>query len=844
MKRNSTPEVHRYTGPCPLCGGTKRFLASSPSSQYPRGGFCCRSVNGCGQHGNLVQLLMKLEKCDEKAACEKLGIPYKGPLTQVEKRQFAISKKYGIDMPSSSASKPAPEKKNVDMASWRAGLELLMQGFEGSMSNMPYLARNYLSAHGMTEELVTTYGFRYNFQPKQVESSQFSLENQKDIYVPAGLAIPLKDAKGVLFGIKLRLFSGNNKYYELSMGKRPCVYARPLRPGLPMLAVESENDVYMLDARIGDAVNVFSAGGADKTFDADTDKAVRQCPWFIIAYDADGAGITHGKRVQDLYPGSHIARIPGCFKDPSESLGIYPDLKMWILSNMPPVLRKRAMVKLKVAYDDHVLAPMEKYWKLHHAFNTGQVFPVISTQEELAEKLSGMPLGTCVAISMPPTGPWSIAFQYETYALDAAAALGGEFCLGTFDLKFVVKDPYACQKELCKLHLENKPVGSVQAYDQYELLAETRQRRKRTYFPNMQTAHGLRTSYSFLDKHHVPQIRDFIHKIEEARPYVANPDGMPYDREKYRETITAWQNKANMKSPTTQYRNADTAGKGTIPVNYTAFGTVTGRYTTQEPNSQGISREMRKAFSAPEGCSYISIDFHMVQPRIIAAKCGDEVFRSPFLNGQDYYKYWIRKVLGFDGEITKSMRNFFKTPSLALLYGMGKGKFTEELSKKLAGALPAEIADLGLDEAKIGSMYESFWNVFPDLARWDASVKQQAGKTGFARTLSGRPIPLEIKDGKYLTHTATCYFAQGTEVEIMLDAVIAFGRQVSEKGLSAKIALCLHDELLILCPNDEVDQTEQLAKAALTNAFASRFPEENTDQLLEVSHAHCWSDLK
>ena len=105
-------------------------------------------------------------------------------------------------------------------------------------------------------------------------------------------------------------------------------------------------------------------------------------------------------------------------------------------------------------------------------------------------------------------------------------------------------------------------------------------------------------------------------------------------------------------------------------------------------------------------------------------------------------------------------------------------------------------------------------------------------------------MPLPVTSYGVDTHASTCYFAQGTEAEIMLDAIIDFGQQVDREHLKAYIALCLHDELLICCPDNEVDRVELLAKDALTNAFSSRFPEENTDQLLEINSAPCWGDLK
>ena len=843
--RKPTHSPQKYTGPCPFCGGTNRFSATEPSDQFPKGGCVCRpNSKGCGYHGNLVQLYSRTENVNEAEAAEALGIKYQTEQSALDRRLYAIAHKYEL-VGSKECGCGSAEQHSFDPTAWEQTLEAFLKSCVHDCGKMPPHCQTYLAKHGLPPAITAEYGICYNPHPKIFKPSDFGIsDSENDLFVPSGLCFPLRDMHGKLFAVKIRQFHVKDKYYELTYGPRPCAFARPVNPNWPFVAVESENDVYTLDAIMAGTANLFSPGGAMKTFTTDEDKAVRQACWFIVAYDADATGQQNALRIHKEYPSCHKALIPLCSKDPSDALERKANLQMWLLANYPSFIRKRAIVKMQAAFLEKELAAMEGYWNLHHGLNTDIAFPVIYTQEELASKLSALSPGTAVAIFCPRDNAWQIAFGYELYTLDAEAALKGTFHLEGFDLKYVVADPYSSAKELALLNIGSRNVRSVAAYDRSEAHKESQQPKTRSFYPDFSDVHGLLTAYTAFERFTSAPDKAFVQKLDAARPFVVNPDGLTYDPVIYNAVLDSWADDAAMQGSITQYRNAAERSPGCLPVNYMAYGTVTGRYTTLNPNTQGIHGRLRKAFDAPEGWMYVSADFHMIQPRIVAAVCGDPVFHAPFLTGQDYYKYWIQRVVGCGGEISKRMRDFFKQPSLSILYGMGKDTFVESMVKKAQAADIPEIAALNLDNAKAAAIHDNFRKVFPGLARWDGAVKDASRDNGYVKTLSGRKIPLPRTDTGIDAHASVCYFAQGTEAEIMLDAIIAFGQQAAARGLHSKIALCLHDELLILCPEAEVDTVEELAQATLTKAFSERFPQENTAQLVEINHARCWGDLK
>jgi len=51
-----------------------------------------------------------------------------------------------------------------------------------------------------------------------------------------------------------------------------------------------------------------------------------------------------------------------------------------------------------------------------------------------------------------------------------------------------------------------------------------------------------------------------------------------------------------------------------------------------------MPRALRSAMYAAPSHTFVAVDFHQCQPRIIAEVSGDPVFRAPFVNGTDYYR--------------------------------------------------------------------------------------------------------------------------------------------------------------------------------------------------------------
>ena len=244
---------------------------------------------------------------------------------------------------------------------------------------------------------------------------------------------------------------------------------------------------------------------------------------------------------------------------------------------------------------------------------------------------------------------------------------------------------------------------------------------------------------------------------------------------------------------------------GKVHPSMRAVGTVTGRMSAARPPVQQLPKKdtrVRAAFRAPEGWSLISCDFSQGEPRVMAGLSGDRVFTETVLAGDinsdtaavaygDDYDPADGKHAGTESYL---MRQRAKAAFLAWCYGASPNRVASTLE------LPADY----------GRTVVKFWR------------KQYPVLTAFARKLnagnavtlaSGRICPLwdryRVVEGDKARPVARPsrlglnYITQGTQRDLLAFAVF---RLSTYRGWGAHLWTLIHDEILLLVPDDQVDK--------------------------------------
>ena len=260
-----------------------------------------------------------------------------------------------------------------------------------------------------------------------------------------------------------------------------------------------------------------------------------------------------------------------------------------------------------------------------------------------------------------------------------------------------------------------------------------------------------------------------------------------------------------------------------IHTSFNQTGTVTGRLASSAPNLQNIptrteiGRQVRTAFVADPGCVLLSVDYSQIELRIVAHMAQDEGMLSAFRANQDIHAATAAAIYGCElKDVTKEMRRHAKAINFGLIYGMS----SFGLSKS---------ANLSRMEAD--AFVKAYFTQFPGVKKFLDGIRIQAANDGFVETMMGRKryFPNLGRQMNYNLRNreereAINAPVQGTAADILKAAMIQLPAALKKADLNAKILLQVHDELLLECPNQELDETRKVVQSVMENAASLSIP--------------------
>jgi DNA polymerase I len=262
---------------------------------------------------------------------------------------------------------------------------------------------------------------------------------------------------------------------------------------------------------------------------------------------------------------------------------------------------------------------------------------------------------------------------------------------------------------------------------------------------------------------------------------------------------------------------------GRVHTSFNQTGSVTGRLASSDPNLQNIptrtetGHQVRKGFIASPGSVLLSVDYSQIELRIVAHMSGDEAMLNAFRAGQDIHATTAAAIYDIPLEqVSKEQRRHAKAINFGLIYGMS------------AFGL-ASGTDLTLAEAE--NFVKDYFVHFPHVKEYLDGIRKLAAQQGYVETLLGRrryfpnlknPPTAQIRARE--EREAINAPIQGTAADILKIAMIRLPDALAKAGLNAKMLLQVHDELLLECPQNELDETAGVVKAVMENAYPLSIP--------------------
>lgn len=257
---------------------------------------------------------------------------------------------------------------------------------------------------------------------------------------------------------------------------------------------------------------------------------------------------------------------------------------------------------------------------------------------------------------------------------------------------------------------------------------------------------------------------------------------------------------------------------GRVHTSYNQTGTSTGRLSSSNPNLQNIpirteiGREVRRAFTAPEGRVLLAVDYSQIELRVMAHISGDPTLLQAFADGLDIHAATAAAVNNVSlDEVTYEMRSFAKRVNFGLMYGMGAFRLSRD-------------SELTLAEAE--AFVKTYFERFPQVKVYMDNTEEKA-KAGMLTTLVGRKrnfAALQNVNGSRRAQQAELRAAinmpiQGTAADIMKRAMIDLYDALNAHKSDSCMILQVHDELVLEVPEDDAQDITKLVVDVMENAY-------------------------
>jgi DNA polymerase I-like protein with 3'-5' exonuclease and polymerase domains len=282
---------------------------------------------------------------------------------------------------------------------------------------------------------------------------------------------------------------------------------------------------------------------------------------------------------------------------------------------------------------------------------------------------------------------------------------------------------------------------------------------------------------------------------------------------------------------------------GRIHTDLVQDGTVTGRFSAREPNLQNIpkpdtelGKKIRGLFMAPPGYKLLVADYAQMELRILASMIGSGGLYDGFKAGIDAHTQTAALVYGVPvEEVQKWQRSAAKTLNFAIVYGAGPDKIAKTLNitvneaKKLLEdhkkAFPEiyKFKDYILRIAKsrrtdphirtLMGRKRRVWEVLPEIARKEAPRLDWYD--------SSQPWKAERSILSRGERQVINSLVQGSLGDIIKLAMVRMHDTLMEDnkknpGQEIHMILSVHDELVILCPDERVEEGSAFLLEAMT----------------------------
>ncbi|MGV3023364.1 DNA polymerase I [Streptococcus suis] len=272
---------------------------------------------------------------------------------------------------------------------------------------------------------------------------------------------------------------------------------------------------------------------------------------------------------------------------------------------------------------------------------------------------------------------------------------------------------------------------------------------------------------------------------------------------------------------------------GKIHTRYVQDLTQTGRLSSTDPNLQNIpvrleqGRLIRKAFvPSLEDSVLLASDYSQIELRVLAHISQDQHLIEAFQQGADIHTSTAMRVFGIEKaeDVTANDRRNAKAVNFGVVYGISDFGLSN---------------NLGITRKEAKNYIDTYFERFPGIKNYMETIVREARDKGYVETIYKRRRELpEINSRNFnvrnfAERTAINSPIQGSAADILKVAMINLDKALTEAGLSTRMLLQVHDEIVLEVPMAELETVKAMVKETMESAIALSVPllaDENAGQ--------------
>ena len=272
---------------------------------------------------------------------------------------------------------------------------------------------------------------------------------------------------------------------------------------------------------------------------------------------------------------------------------------------------------------------------------------------------------------------------------------------------------------------------------------------------------------------------------------------------------------------------------GRIRTNFNLIFTTSGRLSSSGKfNAQQIPRDdpiIKGCIKAPPGYKIVSQDLTTAEMYYAAVLSGDKNLQQVFSSGGDFHSTIAKMVFNLPCAVEevktlyKSMRQSAKAISFGILYGSGANKVAATVSKDLppGESYPVEQAR---DDIK------QYFTKFNKLKQWLDNRKAFIEQNGYTYSFFGRKrrLPNVFSSDKGIAahevRSGINAEVQSLASDVNLLGAMRTAKEIAERGVDAKIFMLVHDSIVALVKEDQVDVYGEILKRNTQHEWGCEIP--------------------